>query len=331
MQVTRFAADWAAALGRPVAADERIVLAVSGGADSMAMLALAAAAFPGQIAAATFDHGLRAGSAAEAAMVADWCGAHAVPHRILHPATPLPRANLQATARRARYAALLDWAAGAGAGASMLATAHQADDQAETFLMRAGRGSGLNGLAGVRPRRVETLADGRQVTLLRPLLGWRRAELRAVVRAADLPFVDDPSNADPRYDRVRVRMLLRDQDVLDPAQLARSANWLAEAEADWRLVAERLWTERSTWQEADRLHVSVAGLPRGMRRDLARRAILACRESCAIATPVFDAATNIESLLDALERGKIASQAGLIVKPITDIWIFMRAPPRKTG
>ena len=329
MQVARFAADWVAALGRPVGPCERIALAVSGGADSMAMLALAVAAFPGRVTAATFDHGLRAASAGEAAMVADWCRANDVPHRTLRPDTPLPRTNIQATARRARYAALLDWAA--GAGASVLATAHHADDQAETFLMRANRGSGLAGLAGVRPRRVETLADGRQVTVLRPLLGWRRAELRAIAVGADLPFVDDPSNLDPRYDRVRMRDLLRGQDVIDPAQLARSANWLAEAEAEWRLLADRLWTERREWRADDRLGLAVAGLPRGMRRDLARRAILACRESCGIATPGFDAATNIESLLEALQRGKSATQAGLIVKPITDIWIFMPAPPRGTG
>ena len=329
MQVARFAADWAAALGRPVAPDERMALAVSGGADSMAMLALALAAFPSQVTAATFDHGLRAAAAGEAAMVADWCRARDVPHRTLRPDAPLPRANIQATARRARYAALLDWAA--GAGASVLATAHHADDQAETFLMRANRGSGLAGLAGVRPRRSETLADGRQVMVLRPLLGWRRSALRAIAEGAGLPFVDDPSNADPRYDRVRMRELLRGQDGIDPAQLARSALFLAEMEADWRQLAGHLWAERMAWEAGDRLRLSVHGLPRGMRRDLARRAVQATRESAGIDTPAFEASSNIEPLLDALYSGQTATQAGLIVKPITDIWIFMPAPPRKTG
>jgi len=329
VQVARFAADWAVSLGRPVDPCERMALAVSGGADSMAMLALAAGAFPGRVIAATFDHGLRTASAGEAAMVADWCRASDVPHRTLYPAQPLPRTNVQATARRARYAALLDWAA--GAGASVLATAHHADDQAETFLMRANRGSGLAGLAGVRPRRTETLADGRQIMVLRPLLGWRRAELRAVAEGAGLPFVDDPSNGDPRYDRARMRDLLRGQDGIDPAQLARSAGWLAEMEADWRLLADLFWAERVEQDAPDRLRLSVVGLPRGMRRDLARRAILATRESAGLAAPGFDMASNIESLLDALDLGRTATQAGLIVKPITDIWIFMPAPPRKTG
>ena len=329
MQVARFAADWAVSLGRPVDPCERMALAVSGGADSMAMLALAVGAFPGRVIAATFDHGLRIASTGEAAMVADWCRASDVPHRTLYPAQPLPRTNVQATARRARYAALLDWAA--GAGASVLATAHHADDQAETFLMRANRGSGLAGLAGVRPRRTETLADGRQIMVLRPLLGWRRAELRAVAEGAGLPFVDDPSNGDPRYDRARMRNLLRGQDGIDPAQLARSAGWLAEMDADWRLLADLFWAERVEQDAPDRLRLSVVGLPRGMRRDLARRAILATRESAGIAAPGFDMASNIESLLDALDLGRTATQAGLIVKPITDIWIFMPAPPRKTG
>lgn len=329
MQVARFTADWVASLGRPVDPCERMALAVSGGADSMAMLALAAGAFPGRVIAATFDHGLRTASAGEAAMVADWCRASDVPHRTLYPVQPLPRTNVQATARRARYAALFDWAA--GAGASVLATAHHADDQAETFLMRANRGSGLAGLAGVRPRRTETLADGRQIMVLRPLLGWRRAELRAVAEGAGLPFVDDPSNGDPRYDRARMRDLLRGQDGIDPAQLARSAGWLAEMDADWRLLADRFWTERMEQDAPDRLRLSVVGLPRGMRRDLARRAILVTRESAGLAAPGFDMASNIESLLDALDLGRTATQAGLIVKPITDIWIFMPAPPRKTG
>ncbi|RSU53170.1 tRNA lysidine(34) synthetase TilS [Sphingomonas sp. S-NIH.Pt15_0812] len=306
-----------------------MALAVSGGADSMAMLALAVGAFPGRVIAATFDHGLRTASAGEAAMVADWCQANAVPHRTLYPAEPLPRTNVQATARRARYAALLDWAA--AAGASVLATAHHADDQAETFLMRANRGSGLAGLAGVRPRRTETLADGRQVMVLRPLLGWRRVELRAVAEGAGLPFVDDPSNGDPRYDRARMRDLLRRQDGIDPAQLARSAGWLAEMDADWRLLADLFWAGRVEQDAPDRLRLCVVGLPRGMRRDLARRAILTTRESAGIAAPGFDMASNIESLLDALDLGRTATQAGLIVKPITDIWIFMPAPPRKTG
>ncbi|MGL1617815.1 ATP-binding protein, partial [Vibrio parahaemolyticus] len=88
-----------------------------------------------------------------------------------------------------------------------------ADDQAETFLMRAARGSGVAGLAGIRAR------HRREIDLVRPLLGWRVSELRALAVAAAVPFVDDPSNADPHYDRTRFRALLRDTPWLDAAQL----------------------------------------------------------------------------------------------------------------
>ena len=148
---------------------------------------MAQAALPGQIAAATVDHGLRAESAGEAAMVAEFCGELGVPHATL--AVTLAPGNLQAEARAARYAALAGWMA--EQGLSALATAHHADDQAETLLLRLGRGSGVAGLAGVR---ASGTVPGTNLALLRPLLGWRRAELAAVVAAAGMTAVQDPSN-----------------------------------------------------------------------------------------------------------------------------------------
>lgn len=320
----RFAADCASALTRPIDAAETLALAVSGGADSMAMLALAAAAFPGRIVAATFDHGLRAGAAAEAAMVGRWCADAGIEHRVLHPDHPLPASNVQAAARRARYAALTRWAGDRDAG--LLLTAHHADDQAETFLMRANRGSGLGGLAGVRPRLVAPGAP----TILRPLLGWRRSELRAIATAAALPFVDDPSNADPRFDRVRMRDFLRNQHVLAPDRLARSAAWLAEAEADLAAIGEWLWTQRAVRTDTS-VTVEVADLPRTLRRRLAWRAIDTVRRDAAIVRPDFSSATAIETLLDSLDSGRRATQAGVMVTPCGDGWNFVAAPPRKTG
>ena len=126
--VERFGGDLAHVLGGAVPPDAPIALAVSGGPDSMAMLALAAAAFPGQVHAATVDHRLRAAAAAEARMVAAWCANAGVPHTTLVVAEPIGSGSVQARARAVRYELLLRWAA--EIGASCLATAHHADDQA---------------------------------------------------------------------------------------------------------------------------------------------------------------------------------------------------------
>ncbi|HZU63565.1 MAG TPA: tRNA lysidine(34) synthetase TilS, partial [Novosphingobium sp.] len=145
----------------------RLGLAVSGGPDSLALLLLAHAAWPGRVAAATVDHGLRPESAGEAAEVARICAGLGVAHATL-PVSIGP-GNIQTEARTARYAALAQWMAAEGLAA--LATAHHADDQAETLLLRLNRASGVAGLAGVRAR---ALVPGSRLLLLRPLLGWRR-------------------------------------------------------------------------------------------------------------------------------------------------------------
>jgi len=353
-----------AALIEPLG-ERRLAVAVSGGPDSMALLALAAAAFPGQVVAATVDHGLRAGSADEAAMVARWCEGAGVPHATLAvDDAPERGENLHDWARARRYRLLGDWAV--SAGDALLATAHHADDQAETFLMRAARGSGVAGLAGIRAvqllpqndltrpqptspqRKLGPLADEAlrrheapafagatanlgegNCVLLRPLLTWRRAELRALAEAAGLPFVDDPSNADPRFDRAQYRALLDRTPLLDPAHLARSAAHVAEAEVTLAAIEAWLWRERAR-REEDILALDIADLPRELRRRLARAAIEQVRAARGITRPTFSAATNIEPLLDALEAGKAATQAGVIVRPAGTLWRFAAAPPRRS-
>ena len=131
----RFAADLAALW----AGKGKLGLAVSGGPDSLALLLLARAALPGRVEAATVDHGLRPESADEAVMVAAVCARLGVPHRTL--AVDVAQGNIQAQARAARYAALAVWMGEQGIEA--LATAHHADDQAETLLLRLNRGSGV--------------------------------------------------------------------------------------------------------------------------------------------------------------------------------------------
>ncbi len=324
--VERFGGDLAQVLGGVVPPDAPIALAVSGGPDSMAMLALAAAAFPGQVHAATVDHRLRAAAAAEARMVADWCADAGVPHTTLVVAEPIGSASIQARARAVRYDLLVRWAV--EIGARCLATAHHADDQAETFLMRAARGSGVAGLAGIRAR------HRRAIDLVRPLLGWRVSELRALAVAAAVPFVDDPSNADPHYDRTRFRALLRDTPWLDAAQLARSAAYVAEADATLREIEAWLWTTRKVTPERIddpdlQSWLDLSDLPREVQRRMCRSAIHSVRAANGILRPIFDDSTNIEPLLDALLAGTTATQGGIMVSVRGKVWRFAPQPPRR--
>ena len=209
---------------------------MSGGADSLALMLLAEAAIPGRFEVATVDHGLRPEAARETAMVAETCEARGIRCAVLR--VSLAPGNVQQQARLARYEALGRWAVDRGLVA--LATAHHADDQAETLLMRLNRGSGLGGLAGIRPSgRVEGCA----VPVIRPLLGFRRSELAAIVAGAGLEPVDDPSNRDEGFDRVRIRNRLAEANWLDPAALAHSASLLGEVEDTLSAMAGEAWTQ----------------------------------------------------------------------------------------
>lgn len=315
--VARFAADLARILPEGLARGEPLALAVSGGPDSMAMLWLAQAALPGRVIAATVDHGLRPAAAAEAALVAAACARLGIPHATLRPEQPIGGGNFHAAARAARYALLGRWAVRAGARA--LATAHHADDQAETFLMRAVRGSGPAGLAGVRARRAEG-----ELTVIRPVLDWRRTELAEVVAHNRLSFVTDPSNTDDRFERARVRRLLADQPWLDPAGLAHAARHAGEADRALADAVDWLWRTRRVppAAPATELWLDMTDLPRELRRRLTRDGIRAIRGD-------FDAAANIEPLLDALEAGRAATQADVLVTPRHGVWRFAPAPPRR--
>ncbi|MGN6375885.1 MAG: tRNA lysidine(34) synthetase TilS [Sphingomonas sp.] len=326
--VDRFIASFGEAAGRQPAAGERVALAVSGGPDSMAMLALAAGAWPGRVIAATVDHRLRASAAAECAMVAEECAKLGVEHAALVADDSPVGASLQAQARELRYRLLIDWAS--AQGAAFLLTAHQTDDQAETFLMRAARGAGLSGLSGVRAVREITRGVPHPLLLVRPLLDWRRAELRAIVRRAGVPFVDDPSNDDPRHDRTRFRRLLNEHEWLDTPRIARAATHLAEADGELRLIADWLWQSRQRAVRGGGLRLDVADLPRGLRRRLVQRAITEVRDRQAIDQPDWSPDANIEPLLASLEAGKAATRAGVLARPTGDLWHFRIAPPRRT-
>jgi tRNA(Ile)-lysidine synthase len=321
VSVERFCRDVAALDIVPIAGAP-LAIAVSGGPDSMALLWLAATAYPGGVIAATVDHRLRPESADEAAMVAAWCAGRGIPHEILALDSQPEGANVQAWARRHRYLALRYWAQGLGGVA--IATAHHADDQAETFLMRAARGAGLAGLAAIRAINREESPP-----VVRPLLGWRRTELAAIIDRAGLPSVADPSNADLHYDRTRFRAWLAAAPWFDTIALGQSVRNLAEAEADLVAITGWLWNERSRDMDGA-VDIDIALLPRDVRRRLTRLAIERVRAAQAIADPAFSPASNVEPLLDALEMGRSATQAGVLVTSKDNIWRFIKAPPRRS-
>ena len=303
-------------IGRPLGDEEPLAVAVSGGADSLALLLLARDALGDRVRALTVDHGLRAASAGEAAQVAAICRTLGVAHRTLRWEGAKPKASVQAAAREARYRLMADWCE--GQGIAWLATAHHADDQAETLLMRLARGAGLGGLAGVRAAR--RLAPG--VTLLRPLLDARRDELASIVATAGLTPIDDPSNRDPRYDRTRARRWLAAPGDLDAAQLAASAAHLAEAEAALAWTADLAWAGRVV-VTPERIEVDAEGLPRELQRRLLLRAL---RELAGVAPRGPD----VDRLLDRLAGGGGGTLAGIRVRGGA-IWRFSAAPPRRSG
>lgn len=299
------------ALGRDSGA--RLGLAVSGGPDSCAMLLLSAAALPGRVEAATVDHGLRPENAAEAAGVSALCGRLDVPHATFR--VSVDNGNVQSAARAARYAALGNWAMQRGLIA--LATAHHADDQAETLLMRLNRASGVAGLAGARPR---AKVPGTEVALLRPLLGWRREDLARIVAAAGIDVANDPSNRDDRFDRARMRKHISDAAWLDIDAIARSASHLADADAALDWAARREWEER--------VHSGGLGLTYrpGAPRAVALRVIARIVADLEGEEP---RGGTVARVYDALIARQPASIGNLVARPDPDGWNFTRAPKRK--
>ena len=190
-----------------------LILAVSGGADSTALLVLAARwakqlKHPPKLVAVTIDHGLRAEAAREAAAVKRLARRLGVAHRTLRWQGRKPATGLQEAARNARYRLLAQ--AAASAGYVHILTAHTMDDQAETVLFRLARGSGLVGLSGMASVAPLPLGEDRTVFLLRPLLRVPKARLLATLQAEDIAHSEDPSNRDPRFTRVRLRSLMPD-------------------------------------------------------------------------------------------------------------------------
>lgn len=312
--LNRFRAD----LDALVSQQARIGVAVSGGPDSLALLLLAAAARPGQVEAATIDHGLRPESRGEAEMVAAVCDSLGVPHAILTARwSEILETAIQERARKERYLLLGYWAEEHGIDA--IVTAHHAEDQAETVLMRLARGAGVRGLAGIRPR---SISPGAHVRLIRPLLGWSRSQLERVCGDAGVTPVADPSNQDERFERVRVRRSLSGLDWLDSGAVALSAANLADADAalDWAMKEE--WT-RSVQEKRGSIVYRASEVPVEIVRRLVARAI----RRLATEGDREPRGPELTRLVTALSNGETATLRGVQCRGGTE-WHFIPSPNR---
>lgn len=254
-----------------------LLLAVSGGPDSLAMAALFREWAPLRgwvVSWAHADHGLRGGeSDADAAFVARLAEAWNIPCRVARIGVPRS-GSLEAAARQARYVFLARAAVAAGAG--FVLTAHTRDDQAETVLMRLARGSGVRGLRGILSSR--PVLPGSRIRLVRPFLGESREALRAILAAREIPFRVDSSNKDFRFARNRVRAFLASlapgrPDLLDRLSRAAEASsslWervegvLAPGlAAVWRDAEDVAWIDAS----------ALSALPDPIAREILREGI----------------------------------------------------------
>ncbi|CBS86181.1 tRNA lysidine(34) synthetase TilS [Azospirillum lipoferum] len=286
-----------------------VAVGLSGGGDSLALVLLLrhwVAERGGNLLALTVDHGLRAESADEAAVVGTAMARIGIPHRILRWAGDKPVSGLQAAARAARHRLLAD--ACVEAGILHLALAHHRDDQAETVLLRLARGSGTDGLAGMAAVR----ADG-AVRVIRPLLGFSHDRLLATCRAAGLEWVEDPSNHNPRFARARLRAArdLLGGEGLDGDRLCEVARRAGRARAALEQATADLLAQAATihpegWVTFDPVPLLAAP------EEIALRALAQALAAVGGAGPVRDEA--LERLLGSLADGQGGTLGGCVVR-----------------
>ncbi|MEL7464278.1 MAG: tRNA lysidine(34) synthetase TilS [Pseudomonadota bacterium] len=289
-------------------------VAVSGGGDSMALMLMAddwARARGRQLSVATVDHGLRPESADEAALVVETATALGRPVETLHWSDWDGRGNVQAAARAARRGLLSDWAA--RCGLSAVAFGHTMDDQAETVLMRLGRGAGVDGLSGMAMR-----SEAAGTVWLRPLLGVRREALRLFLRDRGVRWVDDPTNDDPKYDRVRARAALETLADLGVTieGLAETASRLSEARDALDEAAADLFRSAAAWGHCGELRLQLAPL-RAAPDELTRRLFRAVLTQAAGAEYGPRAGAEAEALtaMLGLRLGGGRSLHGCVIRP----------------
>jgi len=303
-----------------------IGLAVSGGSDSTALLHLAhsyATSRDIRLCAMTVDHGLRPEAGGEAKKVAEQCARLGIGHETARWDNWDGRGNLQNQARAARLRIISDWAKSNGLG--VVALGHTLDDQAETVLLRLARGSGVDGLSAMADRR-----QSHGVTWVRPLLEFRRQDLRAWLRANQISWAEDPSNDDPKYDRVRVRNALKvlDDIGVSPERLAGVASRMRSA----REVLE-MATQSAARDCATVRHGAVElrlGPYLGQAYEVRRRLLAHALRWVGLADYAPRQA-SLDAAMNALESGQTTTLHGCLIMASGDQCLIAREPAGAAG
>jgi tRNA(Ile)-lysidine synthase len=276
-------------------------VAVSGGGDSVALMHLLArwarATRRPLPAVVTVDHGLRGDSAAEVRQVARWARATKLKHQALRWSGPPPESDIEAAAREARYRLMGEWLMERKIEA--LYVAHTRDDQAETFLLRLMRGSGLDGLAAMRPLAPYPLPGFRELCVVRPLLGVERDAVRSHLRAGKHTWLEDPMNGEDRFARVRLRNLIPALEAagLSRARLAGAALHLGRAREALDSVTGAVLA-RAVRPRDGELHIDASALSAAPREiGLRALALLLMRVSGQTYRPRFE---RLERLFDRI-------------------------------
>ena len=341
-------ADEAASLFGALSEFPALVLAVSGGPDSTALLWLAARwrgslERPPKLVAVTIDHGLRKESAREALAVKRLANKLKVEHRTLRWTGAKPTTGIQQAARNARYRLLAE--AARKAGARHLLTAHTLDDQAETLLFRMARGSGVSGLAGMSLLDGVPVPEGRGIALIRPFLRIPKTRLIATLDAAGVPYATDPSNADPRFARPRFRALMPAlaQEGLTAERLCRLAQRVERVEDALFQIVNKVQFDIGSgdWLDGGPVTFDLpkyAELPDEIAIRLMARAIAATgNEGSAELAQIEELYTGLaREVLPDIRMGFVPARfrrtlAGALVTAETGALTVERAPARKVG
>jgi len=295
-----------------------IAIALSGGADSMALALLTqewAKKDKIQMVTLTVDHRLRKESSKEAKRVASWMKKRGIPHHILTLSKKLPVGNRQAAAREARYAELIQWCHAHNIHHLLLG--HHQDDQAETFLLRLARGSGVDGLACM-----SAMSELQGITLLRPLLDIPKSSLIAYLKRKKQPWAEDPSNQSLAYERNRIRQM-RVAIGISSERLAGTASRMRHAREALEYYTEQLLEKAAHRSRQGHLELQAQQLL-AAPRDVGLRALaqLLCLINGEIYKPRLDDLTRLyNALADKNWKGSTLAGVQLIPKKNDTVWL----------